>query len=117
MDVGVVIGLIIAVVVIVLVVVQIQIRRQHRFESPLPPEMAVANISRSIGGGEALVDAAGDLSIPFNDGILSVAIEPASGGSSLHVWLSRYNFFGANGFQVLSYKRAVSKIRRAVNAS
>jgi len=112
-----VIGLIVAIIVVILVVVQLQIRRQYDLESPLPPDAAASNISRAIGGGVALFDAAGDLSIPFNGGILSVALEPVGTGSNLHVWLSQYNFISANGFQVLAYKGKVSKIRRAVSGS
>ena len=110
---GLVIGLILASIVVVLILVQVQIRKQHHFDSPLPPEAVIASVSRAVGGGSAYRDATGDLSIPFNGGILSVAIEPAGAGSSLHVWLSQYNFLAANGFQVLAYRNRVAKIRNA----
>lgn len=117
MDIGLIFGLLLAFIVVTLVVVQIQMRKQHYMESPLAPDVAVASVSRSVGGGEAFFDAAGDLSIPFRDGILSVAVEPAASGSRVHVWLSQYNFFNANGFQALAYNGRVSKIRRAVQAA
>lgn len=117
MEVGTVLIIVAVAIVAILVLVQIQIRKQYDFATSMPPEQAAQVISRAVGGGQALIDAAGDLSIPYRDGTLSVAIAETGPGSEIHVWLSQYRFLAANGFQVMGYKRKVSKIKRAVGAS
>lgn len=108
---------ILVVLIGIVVLTQIQIRKQYTFMSPLPPDAVLQNAARAVGGGQGQYDAAGDLSVPFRNGIMSISAEPTNGGTAVHVWLSRYPFFGANGMQVMSYQRNVGRVRRAVQAS
>jgi hypothetical protein len=103
--------------VAVVVILQMQIRRQYRLKSSMSPEGALQAISRAVGGGQAYVDAGGDLAVPFRNGICSIAITPSDDGIELHVWLSQYPFLAANGFQVLGYKSLMRRIQRATAGS
>ena len=108
--------LFIAVLIVVgLIIIQVQIRKQYATHSRLDPEDALMAAARAYGGGQSFRDAAGDLSLPFRDGILSVSAEPdGMGGSEVHIWLSSYAFLQTNGFQVLHYRHEVKKLMRAV---
>lgn len=100
----------------IVILVQFQIRKQYHFPSNLDPETALQAAARGAGGGSSFIDAAGQLSVPYRNGIMSVAAEPTPEGSMVHVWLSEYPFWGANGFQVMGYQRAVKRVRRSVGA-
>ena len=101
----------------VVVLLQKQIRHQYRLKSSMSSEGAVQAISRAVGGGQAYVDAGGDLAVPFRNGICSIAITPSDDGIEIHVWLSQYPFLAANGFQVMGYKSLVRRIQRSTAGS
>ena len=103
--------------VLLLVVVQIAIRRHVTFMSRLAPSDVLRSAAGAVGGGESYIDAAGHLSIPLaGDGILSVAAQPTESGTLVEVWLIRYRFLHATGFDALVHRRRVKRIRRSCEA-
>lgn len=117
MDPAVIIGIVFAALVAIVVLVQFQIRKQYEITTQMDPDDAFASIARTLGGGYADVDAAGDLSLPFRGGIISVSRQIHGDAVLLGVWISRFGFFAANGRDVMAYKYAVRKIRKAVLAA
>lgn len=114
MEPSVVIAVVIIALIGIVVLVQFQIRKQYEVQTDLGADDAFSAIARSLGGGLAQTDAAGDLVIPFRGGLISVAQVLSGEVVVLRVWISRFGFFGADGRDVLAYKRTVRRIRRAV---
>ena len=115
MAVGIVLILLICIGIVVLV--QIQVRKQYYIDTRLNPEAALQVAARTIGGGEAILDAAGDLSIPLRAGTLSVSATPSASGTQVQMWLSSFPVLGVDGRYVAAYKRRVKKVRRALSAA